>query len=147
MLRLPYTLNTKYTELMKNSHGGFTLVELLITIVICSIVLPVAAISVINLSNYSDQSRSLAVANSLAENIAEEIRNRGYLQLDAAGDGTYNFNLSDTPDILLNPTAEYTVTSPDVGIKKIDLTVTYSSAGANRNLQYATFISELGVGQ
>jgi len=132
---------------MLKDDNGFTLTELIVAIVVAVILLTVASNAIINLNRLSARSRALAIANAAAENKTEEIRSIGYLNLDSAGDGTFSIDTSDLPDELINPVASYTVSTPETGLKQVEINLAYDVNGDTENLNYTTYISELGVGQ
>jgi prepilin-type N-terminal cleavage/methylation domain-containing protein len=130
---------------MKNKdQKGFTIVELVITIVIAGIIIPSVAIALTNLTAVNRQARDQALANMLIQNKVETLRSAGYNSLAI---GTTNFS-SELPNIMGNPkSASYTVSSPSTGLIQIDLSISYTEYKATKSLSYRTYVSELGVGQ
>lgn len=125
------------------SHG-FTVIELLITIAVFGIVLPAMAAGINNLIVLNNRARDLSLANLIAENKTEQLRNAGYNSLSV---GTVSFS-GELPAELAPPkSAIYTVTNPSAGLAEISITISYKDYSQTRSLQYKTRVSELGVGQ
>jgi prepilin-type N-terminal cleavage/methylation domain-containing protein len=131
---------------MKKSvlQNGFTIVELVVTIVIAGVIIPAVAISLTNLSVVNKIARDKALANMVVQNKVETLRSSGYNSLN---NGTTSF-VSDLPSTIGSPkSASYTVSSPSTGIKQIDISVSFTEYRVTKNLKFRTYISELGVGQ
>lgn len=123
---------------------GFTIVELIVTIVIMGIIIPAVAIALTNLTVIDYQARDLTLANFIAQNKVETLRSAGYNSLS---NGTTSFT-AQLPNTMGSPkTASYTVSSPQTGIKQIDVAISYTEYKKTKNINYRTYISELGVGQ
>lgn len=128
----------------KNTQDGFTMLELLITIAVVGILVPTLAGLINTLNGLNDRARDLTLVNSLAENKIESLRSKGFTALP---DGTTTFT-SELPSTLGKPkSATYTTSSPNAGIKQIDMAISYTDHGTVRNMQYRTYVGELGVGQ
>src|SRR6266404_5943933 len=94
---------------------GFTIAELVITIVIMGIIIPAVALALTNLSVINYQARDLALSNMLAQNKVETLRSTGY---NGIALGTQSFS-SELPANMGSPkSASYTITSPQTGIKQ-----------------------------
>lgn len=130
-------------------ENGFTITELLITIVVFAILIPVIANMIALIDGVNDRARDKAIINSLVENKAESLRSLGYIALS---NGTTDFT-GELPSTVGSPrSATYTVSEPaapnnDIGLKKLVITVTYTVNGSSETLNYETRIGELGVGQ
>jgi prepilin-type N-terminal cleavage/methylation domain-containing protein len=131
---------------MIRRQKGFTIVELIVTIVIAGIILPAVAIAITNLTAINYRARDLALASTVAQNKAETLRSTGYNALVA---GTQSFT-AELPSSIGGPkSASYTITNntPASGVKQVDINISYTEYKVTRNLAYRTYISELGVGQ
>jgi prepilin-type N-terminal cleavage/methylation domain-containing protein len=127
-----------------NRQTGFTIVELMITVVLAGIIIPAVAISLTNLAVVNKQARDQALANMLAQNKVETLRSAGYNSLN---NGTTSFS-AELPNIMGSPkSASYTISSPQTGIKQIDISISYTEYKSTKALTYKTYVSELGVGQ
>jgi prepilin-type N-terminal cleavage/methylation domain-containing protein len=128
----------------KKTEQGFTIIELLITIAVVGILVPTLAGFINTLNRFNDRARDLTLVNSLAENKVESLRSIGYSGITA---GTTSFD-GELPATLGSPrSAIYTVTTPNTGIKQVDLSISYNDHGTTQTVNYRTFVGELGVGQ
>lgn len=128
----------------RHHPAGFSVVELVITITICGIIVPVLAAGLSQLTALNNRARDLSLANMLAQNKAEMLRNVGYNSIPI---GTTDFS-TDLPAALAQPkTASYTVTQAAPGIKGISISLSYKDYRNTKTIEYKTYISEIGVGQ
>jgi len=131
-------------KLRSGSETGFTIVELLVTIGICGIIIPVLALGLTNLTLLNNRARDLSLANMLAQNKAELLRSSGYNSIAV---GTTDFT-SELPSVLSSPkSASYTISTPQTGIKQVSITISYKDVSASRSVNYSTLISEIGINQ
>jgi prepilin-type N-terminal cleavage/methylation domain-containing protein len=132
------------TAKKKNQPRGFTIVELIVSIVLIGFIVPAVAIALTNLTVLNARARDLTLANMVAQNKVETLRSAGY---NSVNNGTVSFT-TDLPNVLGGPkSASYTVTTPQTGIKQIDINISYTEFKSTHSLAYRTYISELGVGQ
>lgn len=132
------------TKTLRQEAGGFTVVELLITVAICGVIVPVLAAGLTQLTMVNNRARDLALANMLAQSKAELLRNAGY---NSIGLGVVDFS-GELPSTFSAPrSGNYTVTEPEIGIKDIAIQISYKEANNQRTINYETKISEIGVGQ
>jgi type II secretory pathway pseudopilin PulG len=128
----------------KKRQMGFTIVELVVTIVVAGIIIPSVAIALNNLAAINHRARDYALANDIAQNKVETLRSNGYNSINM---GTVNFS-SELPASMGSPkSASYTISSPVTGEKQIDISISFTEYNATRTLSFRTYISELGVGQ
>jgi prepilin-type N-terminal cleavage/methylation domain-containing protein len=128
----------------KKTEQGFTIIELLITIAVVGILVPTLAGFVNTLNRFNDRARDFTLVNSLAENKVESLRSIGYSGITT---GTTSFS-SELPATLGNPkSASYTVTTPNTGMKQVDVTISFNDHGTTQTVKYRTYVGELGVGQ
>jgi prepilin-type N-terminal cleavage/methylation domain-containing protein len=129
---------------IKSRQQGFTIVELVTTIIVAGILIPAIAIALTNLSVVNKVARDKALANMIVQNKVETLRSSGYNSLS---NGTISF-VTDLPNTIGTPkSASYTITSPITGVKQIDVSVSFTEYHVTKSLSYRTYISELGVGQ
>lgn len=128
-------------------QSGFTIVELLITIVVGAILMSSISLVVVNQSNIAERAKDQTLANSFVETTVEGLRSEGYNSLVSSAT-PIDISANMPTDLNAPRSAEYTVsdTAQD-GLKQIDLSVSYQSQGVTQNLTYQTYIGELGVGQ
>jgi prepilin-type N-terminal cleavage/methylation domain-containing protein len=133
----------KMLALNKNNRG-FTIIELLVVIGVFAFVLPALAAGINNLTVLNNRARDLSLANMLAENKAEQLRNAGFNSLSP---GTVSFS-NELPNELAPPrSGSYTISNPEAGIAEVVIDINYRDYGQTRSLQFKTIVSELGVGQ
>jgi type II secretory pathway pseudopilin PulG len=136
--------STEHGARKTTSEGGFTIVELVITIVIAGIIIPAVTIALTNLTVINLRARDQVLANMLAQNKVESLRSTGYNSLN---NGTTSFT-SELPNIMGSPkSASYTISTPQTGLKQIDVSISYTEYKIARSVAFRTYISELGVGQ
>lgn len=131
-------------RLAPKQEAGFTIVELLVSLVVTVIL--VTGINSIYLTHMvqTQKVRNLALANSFAENKIEALRSTGFLGIS---NGTTDIS-GDLPSDLWSPhSASLQINSATSGLKNIVLTITFNDSGNQRTYNYQTYIGELGVGQ
>ena len=135
---------TRLFSKFRSKSNGFTVAELAITLVIMGFIIPAVALALTNLSVINNGARELVLTNMAAQNKIESLRSIGY---NSVNNGTVSFT-SELPATINSPkSASYTVTTPQVGIKQIDVSISYTEYKTTRSVAYRTYISELGVGQ
>jgi prepilin-type N-terminal cleavage/methylation domain-containing protein len=131
-------------QLSHSKESGYTLVELLIAIIVGGILLGSANLIITAHTRLSHKHRDHVVLNSYAESKIEALRSAGFLSLE---DGAEDYT-DELPSELNEPrSSQVEVSDHVIGIKKVELTVTYNEQGTPRTQSYTTFIGELGVGQ
>jgi len=134
-----------------DSEDGFTIVEIIIAIAVAGLFIISLSTTVINLQTLNNRASDLVLANSFIQDKAEEVRADGHVSLV---DGVYDFT-SEMPVTFGEPrSATYTVTEETLntsvgnnGLKLVVFNINYDDYGIEREIEYATYIGELGVGQ
>lgn len=125
---------------MKHNEAGFSVVELILSIVVG--VLFLMALSQIT-SNYiilGQKSRDVVLSNSYAEGKIETLRNIGF---NGLGTGTSDVS-GELPAQLHGPkSASIVISTPQSDLKQVDLSVTYSDRGTARTSTYTAYIGEI----
>lgn len=124
--------------------GGFTLVEILVTILLLGVATASLSSIFISIRNIQVQTAMYDTANRAAAREIESLRNDSYATLTAGQ--TINFT-SDLPTTLPNRSGIAVVSSPSEGIRRVDATVTYKSQGKTRTLTLSSLIGEIGITQ
>jgi prepilin-type N-terminal cleavage/methylation domain-containing protein len=131
-------------RVLYKNRDGFTIVELLVTILVGAILLTSAGMLINSQAYLSQRNRDLVLVNAFAEGKIESLRSTGFLGLS---DGTTDIT-AELPEELNDSRSGSLVISPhSSAIKKIELNISYNEQGANRSYSYTTHIGELGVGQ
>lgn len=125
---------------MKVDQKGFSVVELILSIVVGGLFL----LSLTQITNnyiiIGGKSRNVVLANSYAEGKLETLRNIGFSGLS---NGTTNVG-AELPSQLSGPkSASLVISAPLPNLKKADLTVSYSDRGTNRTATYSAYIGEI----
>lgn len=130
--------------LKKNLQGGFTTIELLISIGLFGLIAPSITLAIVSINRINDRASDLTYANVIAENKIETLRSAGYNSLV---NGTIVFT-GELPATFTEPKlANYIITTPSAGKKEILINIQYNDQGIARSLSYKSIISELGVAQ
>lgn len=127
-----------------NEERGFTLVEILVSIIVAGILITSISTITTTQAYISQQARDTTLANAYAESKIESLRSLGYLGLS---DGTTDITNELPSELGLPRSASQIVASQAVDIKSVVLTITYNEQGKPRTHTYKTFVGELGVGQ
>ena len=131
-------------SVLRNSESGFTLVELIVSIVVGAVVIASMNQVVNSYIHVGQRGRYLNLANSYIEGKAEALRNIGYNGLST---GTTSLTSELSSQLPPSRSATMTVSTPQTGLKQIDLTISYKDQGQTVSYSYTTYIGELGVGQ
>lgn len=129
---------------MKRVEDGYTIVELIVSLVVATILIMALNAVVTSHIYISQRNRDLVLANAFAESKIESLRSIGFLGLS---NGTTVLT-NELPNELSTPrSATQEISSQAVDIKLITLTITYNEQGKTQSQVYKTFVGELGVGQ
>ncbi len=126
-------------------QSGFTLVEL----IAAAALLGLLAIGIVNLyitiEKTQRKSYHLEVASRAGEKEIESLRNSLYNNLEP--DTTIDFT-ADLPSELPAPrSGTVAVTEPEVGIRRVDVTISYRDGNKTKTIKQSSFIGILGIGQ
>ena len=133
-----------YDNKPRKAEAGFTIVELLITLVVGAILVTGLNSIVISQSYLSERSRDLVLANSFVEAKVEALRSLGF---NGLVDGTADIT-SELPVELSNQrSASLIISSQTSALKRVVINITYNEQGVSRSYSYTTLVGELGVGQ
>lgn len=128
----------------KTNQQGFTIIELVVTIVLLGAAVPFMASLVNLLGSLNDRSRDMASIHALTEHKVEALRSTGFSGLN---NGTVDFTNELPASVAAPRSAQYIVSSVDSSLKQIQVDVSYNDHGTPRSLNYRTYVGELGVGQ
>lgn len=125
-------------------EAGFTIVELLVSLIVGSILVGAVHIVYTNQLSLSQQQRDTVIANAFIEAKVEAVRSKGYL---ATPIGTTDIS-SELPSELSVPrSASMVVSAHTDAVKKVVLNITFNLQGRVQSYSYTTYLGELGVGQ
>ena len=124
---------------------GFTLVELLVTIIVLGIVITSLGglYYLMEITGVQGQHYDIAVRAAGTE--IEDLRNNGY---NALTPGTnINFTASLPSNLPNGKTGTATVSEPLPGLRRVDVTVAYSDYGKQQTVILSSDIGVIGIGQ
>lgn len=141
----------KVKTLGKNSEG-FSVVELLITLIIIGVAFGAFMVSFVGIQNIDKKALDIASANSIAFAKMEEYENKVFTSLpNTTPAGTLqqveDFS-SSLPGSLQSPrVGKVYINSSSSTLKQVVVTIEFGSGDSIRRIQYANFIQKNGVGR
>ncbi len=130
--------------MIKYNSSGFTLPELLVTIVVIGIVFMGLSSIFISIQRMQVKTAYLESATRSAQKEIESLRNINYNNLTAGQNIDFSDQLVDLPT---GSTGSVAVTEPSPGLKRVDVTVTYSYEGQAKNVNLSSLIGVIGISQ
>lgn len=128
----------------ETKESGFTIVELLVALIVAAVLVGSVQLIYTNQTYLSERGRDLVLSNAYAEGKMESLRSKGFIGLN---DGTTDIT-SELPSELSPPrSGNMVISTPNTGLKKVTITISYNAQGETKTETYTTFIGELGVGQ
>lgn len=137
-------------KIMKSAsqESGFTLVEMVITIVLFALLVPATASFLDFITQLNSTAKTTASINGFVENKIEAIRSAGYTASSNVTSQNITSELdSFAPNVPKPRSAFLTISTKSPSLKKIDLSVTYNHKGSPKTVYFTTYLGELGVGQ
>jgi len=131
------------TPLTVRGDGGFTLVELLLTIVVLGIVITSLGGLFYITQILEVQSQHLDLATRAARTEIEDLRNAGYDTL-TPGD-TINFTSSLPTELPPSRSGTVTISQPASGLRRVDVTVSYTDYGQPETVTLSSDIGIIGI--
>lgn len=129
----------------KQSQLGFTLVELVVTVVVLGIVITSLGGLYYSMQVMAVQSQHYDLAVRAARTEIEDLRNSGY---DALTPGsTINFTSSLPSQLPSGKSGTATVSEPASGLRRVDVTITYTDYGKAQNITLSSDIGIIGIRQ
>lgn len=125
-------------------NSGFTMVELLVTIVVIGIVFTGVSSIFISIQRIQVKTNYLESATKSAQKEIESLRNRNYNNLTAGQSIDFSDELVGLPS---NSTGTVAITEPTQGIKRVDVTVSYNYEGQSKNVVLSSLIGVIGIVQ
>ncbi|HEX7259750.1 MAG TPA: hypothetical protein VF272_02350 [Candidatus Saccharimonadia bacterium] len=126
------------------SQNGFTLVELVVTAVFVTVASAAIITIFIVVGKLNKQARNMAVATALAEQKLEIYRDAGYHAIPTGAPaetftGALPANFGSPKSAVAN------VTTPQAGLKRIDIIITYTDDKRTKNVQISTLMTQRGI--
>ncbi len=125
--------------------AGFTIIELIITIVVFGLIAAGIAEVFVGVTNVQRNANYLEIATTAAQSEVESLRNNNYDQLPNGQN--INFT-SQLPSNLPKPCSGTVVISqPVADLKRVDVTVTYNQDGHTQSVVLSSLIGIIGIAQ
>lgn len=130
---------------MGHKERGFTLAELMVTIVVAGIVVSSVALLLSTIQRSQRETAFLETATRAAQRQIEVLRNNQYNQLTPGEDIDFTDEL---PASLPSPKSGVVeVSEPSAGLRRVDVTITYREGGRDRAVELSSLIGVLGITQ
>lgn len=129
--------------LVRRQQTGFTLVELMIATVAFGVVALGLTSLFLSLQDVQRRAAYLETATRSAEQEVESLRNNNYGEL-AAGS---NLSFSVPTSLPAPRSGNVSISEPNNGIKRIDVTVTYTDHGSTKTVKLSSLIGIIGISQ
>lgn len=130
--------------MLRKSSNGFTLVELIVTIIVIGVVFTGLSSIFISIQRAQVKTAYLESATRAAQKQIESLRNSNYNNLTPGQSINFSNNLVDLPS---GSTGNVVVTEPTPGLKRVDVTVAYSYEGQTKNVSLSSLIGVIGIVQ
>jgi prepilin-type N-terminal cleavage/methylation domain-containing protein len=127
----------------QSSRSGFTVVEVLVTIIIMGVAIGSISSLFISARNVQVQTLRYDQATRAAAKQIESLRNN-YSSLVSGT--TINFT-SSLPSSLPNATGTTAISAPAADLRRADVTITYVSYGKTRTVKLSSLIGQIGISQ
>lgn len=130
---------------MQSSSRGFTIVELLVTVVVSSLIFLAVSSLFITIAGAQRGTRLLEAASRAGEQQIESLRNENYGSLEP--DSTIVFT-DQLPDILPEPrSGTAAISQPNEGVRRVDISITYKDGDQNKTVKLSSLIGQIGIAQ
>lgn len=134
---------TKFMHILR-SEKGFTLVELVVTATFVAITSAAIVDIFITVGKLNKEARNLAVATALAQQKLEVYRDSGYAAIPT-GSPAVDFTSSLPANFGSPKSAVANVTTPQAGLKKVDIVISYQEGGVPKHVQISTLMAQRGI--
>lgn len=129
-----------------NRTGGFTIIELVVTMAFMGIVIVSVSGLYVSLRQTNRAANNYTIAVQVAQQMVEKFRNTPYSNIAAGTTDVTSTYLTAYPSLLTPRSATTTVTVVDAnGLKQLDVAVSYMDRTGVKNVQLSTLISNKGV--
>ncbi len=126
-------------------QAGFTIVEVMITIVFLGFVVSGITELYLSAERIQEQTSWIQSASHAAQTEVESLRNTNYNGLTAGQNVDFSSAL---PSALPAPRSGTVVVSePQAGLKRVDVTITYSDHGTPHSVELTSLIGIIGISQ
>lgn len=138
--------------MIKRSSGGFTVIELVITLIVVGVVFIAFSTTFAGVENISKKGSDIATASSLAFAKLETYENLDFTSLPTTSPAGTLVQVEDfsssLPSVLETPrVGKVYINTTSSTLKQVDVQVTFGSGASQRFIEYDTFIQKNGVGR
>ncbi len=130
---------------MKRHQGGFTIVELLVTIAIIGIAAASLTSMFISIRNIQQRTVYADTATRAAQREIETLRNDNYASLTPGQ--TIDFSSQLPAGLPPGSSGSAEVSQPATDLRRVDVTVTYPLGGKQHNTTLSSLIGVIGITQ
>lgn len=130
---------------MIRSTAGFTLVELMVTIVVVGITTASISSIYISIRSIQTQAAYYDTATRAAQREIEALRNDNYDSLTPGQTFDFTSSLPSTLPSVRSGSA--IVSQPAADLRRVDATVSYSLGGTTHSVELSSLIGEIGIAQ
>lgn len=130
---------------MKRDSSGFTIVELIISIIVIGIIVAALSTLFIGIQNTQNQTVYKENATRAAQREIESLRNNNYGTLTAGENIDFSGDLS--PKLPSGSTGTVVVSEPSAGLKRVDVTVSYPDGSKTHEVTLSSLIGVIGITQ
>ena len=124
--------------------GGFTLVEIIVTILVIGVATASLSSMFISVRNVQTKTLYYDTAHRAAAKQIESLRNDSYDSLTAGQTITFT---NSVPTTLPGRTGTAVISAPSPGIRRVDATVTYKLHSKTQTVTLSSLIGEIGITQ
>lgn len=135
--------NPSAKQTQRHKQKGFTIAEVMIAILITGFMAASLTTLFMSIQKVQAQASYVESANRAAQREIESLRNTTYNGLVVGQN--INFTPLLTDNMPTNATGTVVVTEPIQGIKRVDVTVSYTYGGVTRNITLSSLIGVLGI--
>lgn len=129
---------------MFKKESGFTLVELLVSLSVIAVVIGTVVSLVLTVQNTQRSTSRMESATRAAQREVESLRNNNYTSLTA---GTPIDFTGQLPDNLPRKKGTVTVSEPNDGLKRVNVTVEYYEGQSKKEVKLSSLVGILGITQ
>lgn len=129
----------------RDQQDGFTLVELLVAVVVLGIAIAGIAGLYYNMQVMQARSQNRDIATRAARTEIEVLRNNSYASLQP--NTTLDFTASLPSSLPSDRTGSVAITQPVDGLRRVDVSVTYTDHGQAEKVELSSDIGIIGIGQ
>jgi prepilin-type N-terminal cleavage/methylation domain-containing protein len=130
---------------VRKPHGGFTLLETMLTVVVLGLAVTVIAGLYYEMQQLQGKSQHLDLATRAAQTEIEVLRNNSYNSLTPGS--TINFTSNLHSGLPPDKKGEVKISQPTDGLRRVDVTITYHDGSTPEKVKLSSTIGVIGIGK